>query len=78
MAFEAYLRKNGYREKAIECVCPHCVTASEFALTHPKGKYILMCQDGAILVSDGCCVDFRGIGDEIILYYYEEADDVSD
>ena len=73
MALERYLKENGYKEKAIECVCPHCVTVSEFAITYPHGKYILMCQDRAILVMDGCYVDVLNSGDEIALYYYEEA-----
>lgn len=71
MAFETYLKKNGFKPKPVECVCPHCVDVSEFAMTHPKGRYILMCQDRAILLIDGCYVDFVNSGDEIVLYYYE-------
>ena len=71
MALEKYLKENGYKETAVECVCPHCVTVAEFAYFHPKGKYVLMSQDRAILVVDGCFVDFENSGDEIVLYYYE-------
>ena len=71
MAFETYLKKNGYKVKAVECECPHCVTVSEFATTHPKGRYILMCHDTAILLIDGCFVDFNNSAEEIVLYYYE-------
>ena len=71
MALEKYLKEHGYKEKAVECVCPHCVTVADFATTHKAGRYILMCQDRAILVLDGSYVDFNNSGDEIVLYYYE-------
>ena len=73
MCFETYLKDRGFQEKAIDCVCPHCVTVAEFATTHPEGKYILISQDRAILVIDGCYVDVLNSGDEIVIYYYEEA-----
>lgn len=72
MPFETYLKQNGYSQQAIECVCPHCVTVADFAITHKKGKYILICQDTVILVVDGCYIDFNNNGDEIVLYYYEK------
>ena len=71
MSFENYLKEKGFKEKAIECICPHCVTVADFATLHPKGKYILMCQHTAILVIDGCYVDINDNGNEIVLYYYE-------
>ena len=72
VSFEKYLRENGYQEKAIDCVCPHCITASEFALQHPTGNYVLICQDAAILLKNGCYVDLKGIGDDIVLYYFKK------
>lgn len=71
MAFETYLKENGFKEKAIDCICPHCVTVSEFMQTHQKGRYILMCQGRIIPVSDGVCFDSKDSLDEIVLYYYE-------
>lgn len=71
MISERYLREKGYKEKAVECVCPHCVTVADFATTHPRGRYILISQDRAILVVDGCYVDLNDSGEEIVLYYYE-------
>ena len=71
MVSEKYLKENGFQEKAIDCICPHCVTVAQFATTHPKGRYILMCQNTAILLIDGCYVDFNESGEEIVLYYYE-------
>ena len=71
MAFETYLKKHGFKAKAVECVCPHCVDASEFALTHRKGKFVLVCQDKTILLTDGILVGFSDEADDIVLYYYE-------
>ena len=71
MAFEEYLKSNGFHEKAIECVCPHCVTVAEFLRTHPRGRYILMCQDRIVPVAEGACFDSINSLDEIVIYYYE-------
>ena len=75
MSIEKYLRENGYQEKAINCVCPHCITVSDFAIQHPKGKYVLICQETAILVYNGCYVDLNGYADDIVLYYYKKEGD---
>lgn len=71
MAFETYLKKNGFKAKAVDCVCPHCVDAAEFALTHPKGRYVLICQDNTILLTEGILMGFSDGVDDIVLYYYE-------
>lgn len=71
MAFEAYLKANGFRERAIECSCPNCVTVSMFIQAHPIGRYVLMCCNRAIPVSDGVCLDSDNCLDDTILYYYE-------
>ena len=73
MCFETDLKSRGFQEKAVECVCPHCVTVAEFARTHPKGKFVLMCQDRPVLLFDGTYIDIENSGDEIVLYYYQEA-----
>ena len=73
MVSETELKENGYTEKAIDCVCPHCVTVAEFASVHKTGKYILICQDREILVDNGLYSDTDNAGDEIVLYYYEGA-----
>ena len=71
MSFETYLKNNNFQVKAVECVCPHCVTVAEFIQTHNKGRFILVCQDGLVPVSDGVCFDASNSLDEIVLYYYE-------
>ena len=76
MVFEKYLKEKGFKEKAVECVCPHCVTVSDFAREHPKGRFVLMCNGQAIVVINGCYFDANDSGNEIVLYYYEGEDDV--
>ena len=71
MAFEAYLKKNGFKAKAVDCVCPHCVDAAEFALMHPQGRYVLICQDNTILLAEGILMGLSDGVDDIVLYYYE-------
>ena len=75
MEFETFLRNNGYQQKEIQCVCPHCITVSEFAIKHPKGKYVLFCQDTAIIVINGCYVDLSGNADQVVLYYYKKEEE---
>ena len=71
MVFERSLKENGFKEKAIDCVCPHCVTVADFLTTHPRGKYLLMCQDAVVPIMDGVCFDSENRLEEIVLYYYE-------
>lgn len=71
MLFETYLKQNGFQEKAVDCVCPHCVTVAEFIATHKKGRYILICNDRIVPVSDGTCFDAQDSLEEIVIYYYE-------
>ena len=73
MEFENYLKENGFREKAIECCCPHCVTVSDFICSHKTGAYILICQDRIVPVLDGVYFEAEESGEEIVLYYYEGA-----
>lgn len=71
MPFETYLRMNGFKQKAVECVCPHCVTVAEFIATHPAGRFFLICNDKYVPVSNGICFDSENTLDDIVLYYYE-------
>ena len=71
MTLEKYLKENGFTEKAIDCVCPHCVTVGEFVSTHRTGQYILICQDRIVPIMDGIYFEAEDSNDEIVLYYYE-------
>lgn len=78
MDFETYLRNNGFKEKAIECTCPHCVTVGMFLNEHRTGTYILICVDNIVPVLDGVCLDSEEALEEIVVYYYEGANNVSE
>lgn len=67
-----YLKRYGYEEHMLPSVCPDCVTVSRFAKEHPKGRYVLACQNHVVAVSDGNYYDSWDSGDEVILYYYEK------
>lgn len=71
MPFETYLKNNGFKERAIECECPHCITVGEFMARHPIGRFILICQDRAVPVSDGVCFDAKDSLEEVVIYYFE-------
>ena len=36
-----YLKKFGFEEHMISSICPQCVTVSQFARDHKKGRYVL-------------------------------------
>ena len=67
-----YLRKNGFTQKMIKSVCPHCTTVSQFADEHPEGCYVLTCQSHVVTCVDGDYYDTWDSGDEIVLYYLEK------
>ena len=70
--FERYLKENGFKQKAIECICPHCITVADFARNHQQGEFILICSDKTILFIDGFFFGTEDSRDEIVLYYYEK------
>lgn len=67
-----YLIRYGFEEKPIQCICPNCVTVSKFAEDHPKGRYVLACQDHVVAVDSGNYFDTWDSGDLPVLYYYEK------
>lgn len=69
-----YLRKFGYEQKIIPSICPQCISVSRFADEHPKGRYVLACQNHVVTVVDGDYYDTWDSGDEIVLYYYENTE----
>ena len=66
-----YLKKFGFEEKMISSVCPDCITVSQFAKEHPKGRYVLALQNHVVAVVNGTYFDTWNSGNEIVLYYYE-------
>lgn len=67
-----YLKKYGFEEYMISSVCPQCTTVSEFAKQHPKGRYVLACQNHVVTCIDGNFFDSWDSGDEVILYFYKK------
>ena len=67
-----YLKKSGFTENMVNSVCPNCVTVSQFAADHPKGKYVLALQNHVVAVENGNYFDTWDSGDEIVLYYYAQ------
>lgn len=67
-----YLKKFGFEEHMISSICPDCVTVSQFAKDHPKGRYVLACQNHVVAVIDGNYYDTWDSGNEIVLYYFKK------
>lgn len=67
-----YLKKYGFEERMISSICPNCVTVSQFAKDHSKGRYVLACQNHVVTVIDGDYFDTWDSGNEIVLYYYKK------
>jgi len=67
-----YLRRHGFVFKTIDSVFPKCTSVSQFAEKHPKGTYVLACQDRIVACIDGDYYDSSDCGDEIVLYYLKK------
>ena len=67
-----HLKKFGFTEHMIDNICPNCVTVSQFADQHPKGRFVLACQNHVVAVVNGTYFDTWDCGNEIVLYYYEK------
>lgn len=67
-----YLKKFGFEEHMIPSICPNCVTVSQFAEEHPKGRYVLGCQNHTVACIDGSYFDSWDSGSEIVLFYFEK------
>lgn len=70
-----YLRRYGFEQKMIPSICPNCTTVSKFAKDHPKGRYVLACQNHVVAVVGGDYYDSWDSGDEIVLYYFEKQEE---
>lgn len=67
-----YLKKYGFEEHMISSVCPDCVTVAQFAKDHPKGRYVLACQNHTVCCIDSNYFDSWDSGSEIVLYFYKK------
>jgi len=67
-----YLEKYGFEEHMISSICPECITVKKFAEDHPKGRYVLACQNHVVAVVDGNYYDTWDSGGEIVLYFFKK------
>lgn len=66
----AVLRSAGFRRYAIPNTCPDCYTASDFAVDHPHGVYVLAFGGHVATVRDGVLLDSWDSSNEVPIYYY--------
>ena len=45
----AVLRQNGFYRKSLPDSCPDCYTVKDFAKDHPKGTFVLGCNNHVVL-----------------------------
>ena len=70
----AYLRRHGFRRRALPDDCPDCYTVADFCRDHPNGTYVLAISGHVVCVSDGIYYDTWDSGAESPAYYwYKEA-----
>lgn len=67
-----YLKRFGFEEHMISSVCPDCITVSQFAKDHQKGRFVLATQNHVVAVINGTYFDTWDSGNEIVLYYYKK------
>ena len=69
----SYLKKYGFEEKIIPCMCPRCMTVGRFAEKHPEGRYVVATSENNIVaIEDGDYFDTEDSGDEIVIYYFKK------
>ena len=66
----AYLKDKGYFRYIIPNTCPDCYTVANFAIEHPKGKFMLATGSHVVAVEDGDYFDAWDSGNEIPIYYW--------
>lgn len=70
-----YLRKYGFIQNSVPSTCPDCISVMKFAEDHPKGRYLLACQNHVVAVVDGIYYDTWDSGHEVILYFYSKEEE---
>jgi len=51
------LRMNNFYRKSLPDSCPDCYTVADFAKDHPKGTYVLGCNNHVVTVKNGRIFD---------------------
>lgn len=68
------LRNHGFKRASVPNTCPDCYTAEDFCRDHPKGIYVLVCQEHAIAVIDGRLFDTYNSSDKPVYFYWYKED----
>lgn len=67
-----YLKRCGFRRRALPDTCPECYTVRDFCYEHPYGEYILATGTHVCAVIDGDYYDTWDSGDETPIYYWRK------
>lgn len=67
----SFLKRHGYKQRALPDTCPDCYTVARFADEHSKGAYLLALSGHVVAVCDGDWFDTWDSGDEVPIYYFE-------
>lgn len=70
----AYLRRKGYKRRAIPDDCPDCYTLAQFAADHHDGTYIAAINGHVVCVIDGDWYDSWNSSDETVIYYWHKGE----
>lgn len=70
----AYLKKQGFVQRAVPDTCPDCYTVDDFCRDHPKGVYVLALAGHVVGCEDGFYFDSFDSGDEALIYFWERKD----
>lgn len=64
-----YLRRCGFRRRALLDTCPECYTVADFCRDHPRGVYVLGPHEHAVAVIDGDWWDSWDSGETVPTYF---------
>lgn len=66
----AVLRQRGFKRYTMPNTCPDCFTADDFALSHPRGVYVLGFGGHVACIRDGRLMDAWDSSQEIPQFYW--------
>ena len=68
--WNAYVRGKGFRVRPVPDTCPDCYTLRDFCEEHPKGTYLVKCEEHLVCAIDGDYFDTWDSGDQTVFYYF--------
>lgn len=67
----SYLKRKGFRRRAVPDTCPDCYTVEQFCEDHPEGLFVVAVHNHVLCVKDGNYFDAWDSGREIPIFYFE-------